>query len=172
MKGAILCFSLLFFFVYLCSSPLGWLWAEGASSNSHHSKKKDLREAVGEIKEKDPRVKEQRKKIEEGQAPFPFLSLRYKGKHANYLVFYDLGGEDIYYRYRIDMFDDLAEKRLPPLTRGQAYEVKGSFLGLSLQNVFIPRDAKQFKDKLRHPRAILVFQFQSLRPLALEKLLL
>ena len=125
----------------------------------------------GDLREGDRRIKDQREKIKTGQQPFAALRLRYAGKRKNDLVFYDLDGQSIYYRYRMDRFDDLAEKKLPLLTKGQAYRVRGLFLGLSFQNIFIAKNSPQFQAKLKDRNAILVFQFQSAEALLGERIL-
>ena len=130
---------------------------------------KDSRNAE-DLREDDQRIKEQRERIKKGQSPVP-LPLRYAGKRRNELIFYDIEGQQIYYRYRKDRFDDLAEKKLPLLVKGQTYRVRGLFLGLSFQNIFIPKDASQFQTKLNDSNAILVFQFQSAESLLGERIL-
>ena len=125
----------------------------------------------GDLREEDRRIKEQREKIKTGQQPYAALRLRYAGKKKNDLVFYDLDGQSIYYRYRMDRFDDLSEKKLPLLTEGQAYRVRGIFLGLSFQNIFIAKNTSQFQAKLKDRNAILLFQFQSAEALLGERIL-
>ena len=130
---------------------------------------------LGDLREDDERIKKQREKIEQGQLPpLVTLRLRYAGKRKNDLIFYDLEGEEIYYRYRKDRFDDLAEKKLPLLVKGQAYRVRGPFIGLSFQNIFIAKsmDTDLFQARLRDRKAILIFQFQSAKALLPARLLL
>lgn len=121
---------------------------------------KSYDESWEDWKENAFRIKDQRERISKGQA-LPFLILRYTGKKKNKLAFYDLEGRESYYRYRRDRFDKLAEKKLPPLIKGEVYRVSGAFLGLSFQNVFISKNSPQFQEKIKNPDAVLVFQFQS-----------
>ncbi|MCB1190670.1 MAG: hypothetical protein H7A23_23170 [Leptospiraceae bacterium] len=58
------------------------------------------------------------------------ISLFYKGKYSDYVVFYDLSGEEIYYKYRRNKFDIRAERRVISLVPGYAYRVNGNFIGM------------------------------------------
>ena len=162
----------LLFFLFLFFIPLSFSVGEGWPEKKSDSHKEGNLERRGDLKESDPRIKEQWERVKKGERPMKTLPLRYSRKRGNYLVFYDLEGEIIYYRYRVDTFDELAERRLPLLLEGQAYEVQGFLLGLLSKTVFIPKNADKFKRKLEHSKAILVFQFESARSLAPKKLIL
>jgi hypothetical protein len=58
--------------------------------------------------------------------------LFYKGKDTDYVVFYDLDGQEVYFKYRRDHLDREAENLIVGLFVGQAYRIKGRFFGIIL----------------------------------------
>ena len=125
----------------------------------------------GDIREKDPRVKDIRALIRKGNAAPGAIRLRYSGRRGNYAAFYDLEGKNIYYRFRDDRFDRRALRKLAHVIRGQAYLVRGPFLGVILRRKFFPTNAPEYPKALADRNSILVFDFQGARPLRLEQIL-
>ncbi|NBU98954.1 MAG: hypothetical protein EBS19_12230 [Spirochaetia bacterium] len=83
--------------------------------------------------EKDISFKEKRVLDYKKETKFPDdWKLFYKGKDTDYVVFYDLDGQEVYFKYRRDHLDREAEKLIVGLFVGQAYRIKGSFFGLIL----------------------------------------
>jgi hypothetical protein len=62
----------------------------------------------------------------------PSMKLFYRGKKEHYAVFYDLNGHEVYFRYRVDKFDEKAEAKLTGLFPGHGYQVSGKFIGVIL----------------------------------------
>ena len=56
--------------------------------------------------------------------------LFYRGKESDFVVFYDLDGTEIYFKYRRDHLDRESEKKTVGLFQGQAYRIKGKFMGI------------------------------------------
>ncbi|MDX1957985.1 MAG: hypothetical protein SFU98_05400 [Leptospiraceae bacterium] len=56
--------------------------------------------------------------------------LFFRGKENDYLVFYDLDGNESLFRYRRDKFDLDAEEKVKGLFSGHEYLVKGEFQGI------------------------------------------
>jgi len=124
----------------------------------------------GDIREDDLRVHEIKANIAAGNTPAD-LRLRYSRPVGDYLAFYDLEGQEIYYQYREDRFDRRADKIRDSLFPGQAYRVSGNFLGLSLAAEFIPRTDARFSGLLLQSQAVLTYRFGSAEPLRLEQIL-
>lgn len=125
----------------------------------------------GDIRESDPRVVEIKSRIESGQPAPQSIRLRYSHPEGDFLAFYDLDGKVIYYKYREDRFDDRGEKILRGLIKGQAYLVKGSFLGVIHSGNFSQLGTESYAKDMKESSSILVYQFQSVEPLRLEQIL-
>jgi hypothetical protein len=89
-----------------------------------------------DIAESEKRILDYKK---EGKIPDE-MKLFYKGKEGDYIVFYDLDGQEIFYKYRRNRFDIDSETKLIGLHRGQAYRIKGRFRGIFLH--FDPKEKK------------------------------
>ncbi len=89
-----------------------------------------------DIAESEKRILDYKK---EGKIPDE-MKLFYKGKEGDYIVFYDLDGQEIFYKYRRNRFDLDSETKLIGLHRGQAYRIKGRFRGIFLH--FDPKEKK------------------------------
>ncbi len=81
-----------------------------------------------DISTKEKRISEYKK---EGNFPEDW-KLFYKTKESDYIVFYDLDGNEVYFKYRRDALDREAEKKTVGLFIGQAYRIKGKLLGIIL----------------------------------------
>ena len=125
----------------------------------------------GDIRESDLRVKELKANLLRGRAAPNEIRLRYSGKRGDYLAFYDIDGEEVYYRYREDRFDRLAERRVRDLIPGQAYVVTGAFLGVLLKNKLVLRGAGSFRRDLSDDDSIPAYQYEKAVPLRLEQIL-
>ncbi len=134
------------------------------------------------IKQEEPRIKDVRLNLSKDLPPFPkngLLLFYSRQSDANYLVFYDRDGQELYFRYREDRFDRDAEKKLPFLRKGQAYRLKspGTLLGILLGPFFGPTASKKFfpvqqhKPHLSNTQATLVFQFEGATDTSLDQLL-
>lgn len=75
------------------------------------------------------------------------LRLFFKDIESDYAVFYDLKGNEAFFKYRKDKFDYDASERVSGLFKGQAYIIKGKFIG-----ILNYRDKDKFK--LISPRFI------------------
>ena len=83
--------------------------------------------------EKDVSFKEKRVLEFKKESNFPNdWKLFYKGKDSDYVVFYDLDGQEVYFKYRRDHLDREAENIIVGLFVGQAYRIKGRFYGIIL----------------------------------------
>ena len=83
--------------------------------------------------EKDVSFKEKRVLEFKKESNFPNdWKLFYKGKDSDYVVFYDLDGQEVYFKYRRDHLDREAENIIVGLFVGQAYRIKGRFFGIIL----------------------------------------
>ncbi len=83
--------------------------------------------------EKDISFKEKRVLEFKKESNFPNdWKLFYKGKDSDYVVFYDLDGQEVYFKYRRDHLDREAENTIVGLFVGQAYRIKGRFFGIIL----------------------------------------
>lgn len=125
----------------------------------------------GDITESDLRRKQIIELIKQKQVP-PSLKLRYSRKESDFLVFYDLEGKDIYFRYREDRFDLDAEEKVEHLSAGEAYEVSGAFSGVMLYSVLYSDENPKFPEVLSTPDSVPVFVFKGARPLRLDQILL
>ncbi len=125
----------------------------------------------GDIRETDARVKEIKAALARGQTAPAELRLRYSGTRGDYLAFYDMDGEEIYYRYREDRFDREAEERIADLIAGQAYLVAGDFLGLLLKNKLVPPGNASFRTDIMDADSIPAYEYRSARPLRIDQIL-
>ena len=85
----------------------------------------------------EKRIEDYKKEITDTSGFPETFRLFYKGKQGDYVVFYDLNGHDVFFRYRRNKFDYEAEKIILPLTEGSPFEIRGEFLGMlvySIQN--------------------------------------
>ncbi len=107
----------------------------------------------GDISIKEKRVRDFKKEITEVSYSFPKqLKLFYKKTYSDYAVFYDLNGDEVYYRYRRNKFDSDGEKLLTGLFSGQAYRVNGEFAGVArftdaINNILLPYPVIYLKDQ-------------------------
>lgn len=125
----------------------------------------------GDIRESDPRVEEIRQSLLRGRPAPAELRLRFSGKRGDYLSFYDIDGEEIYYKYREDRFDREAEERVNNLIPGQAYLVTGAFLGLLLKNKLVLRGSQNFRKDLKNTDSIPAYEYKKAIPLRLDQIL-
>ena len=125
----------------------------------------------GDISEADLRRKQLIALIKKKQIP-PSMKLRYSRTESDFLVFYDLEGKDVYFRYREDRFDLDAEKKIAHLTRGEAYEVAGAFAGVMLYSVLYSDENAKFLEVIEKADSVPVFLFKSARPLRADQILL
>ncbi|MBE7436920.1 MAG: hypothetical protein HS115_00585 [Spirochaetales bacterium] len=125
----------------------------------------------GDIREEDLRIREIKSAIERDENLPAELRLRYSRAVGDYLAFYDLEGQEIYYRYREDRFDRKADRIREGLFSGQAYLVAGELLGLSLASEFIPRADTRFRELLTKNESVLTYRFSGARPLRIEQIL-
>ncbi len=124
----------------------------------------------GDIAEADLRRKQIVDLIRQKQAP-AVMKLRYSRTESDFLVFYDLEGKDIYFRYREDRFDLDAEEKIAHLSRGEAYEVSGPFAGIMLYSVLYSDENPKFSEVLDKPDSVPVFVFKGARPLRIDQIL-
>lgn len=125
----------------------------------------------GDISETDLRRRQLIVLIKKKQIP-PWMKLRYSRTESDFLVFYDLEGKDIYFRYREDRFDLDAEKRIAHLTKGEAYDVAGTFAGVMLYSVLYSDENAKFLEMLEKTDSVPVFLYKSARPLRADQILL
>jgi len=80
----------------------------------------------GDIEQNEPRIRDYKEKKN-----FPEeMKLFYKSKESDYIVFYDLDGNEALYQYRRNQFDQDADYKISGLKEGQAYRVKGRWKGM------------------------------------------
>ena len=121
----------------------------------------------GGLIESDIRASNIRKQLKNNRSNIPKeLRLRYERRTTYYLIFYDLAGEAIYFRYRKDRFDDLALKRLPSFIKGQAYLLKATFIGILWENQVIMLNEIEGEIK----QGVLLFEFQKADAVIWERL--
>lgn len=90
--------------------------------------------------------------------------LFFKGKQGDFVVFYDLNGDEIHYRYRRNKFDLDAEVFVKDLFSGNPYRVKGEWIGYYFYSVDergkrsslptpkkLPAEPKEFADRQSVP---------------------
>jgi hypothetical protein len=74
--------------------------------------------------------------------------LYFKTKQGDYVVFYDLNGDEIHFRYRRNKFDLDGEDFVKDLFSGNPYRVKGDWIGY----YFYQRDARGQRSPLAIPK--------------------
>lgn len=80
--------------------------------------------------EKDISTREKRILDFKKEKKFPDeWKLFYRGKESDYVVFYDLDGNEVYFQYRKNELDREAERKLVGLFYGQAYRIRGKYKG-------------------------------------------
>lgn len=85
-----------------------------------------------DISKSDKRIREYKKETKGTELSLPEeLKLFFKELKADYAVFYDWNGDEVFYRYRRNKFDFESEKKVIGLFQGQSYRVKGIFLGIA-----------------------------------------
>lgn len=124
----------------------------------------------GEITEKDLRRKDLLELIRRKEIPAS-LKLRYSRTESDFVVFYDIEGRDIYFRYREDRFDTEAASKIAMLAPGRAYEVTGTFSGMMQYSVLYSAENPRFSDMLAAPDAVPVFLYRAARPLQIDQIL-
>ena len=125
----------------------------------------------GLLKETDLRINEYRNLLQSNSALPQSLTLRYRGKEGNFVVFYDLEGQEAFFKYRQDRFDDLAGKKVRDLLKGQAYRLALSFVGiLESQIVYNPK-SDDYKKLLESGQGRLMFTFVSAEPIQTDFIL-
>lgn len=115
----------------------------------------------GLVKETDIRLSQVRQLLIDNKPLPEFLILRYQGKELNHVVFYDLDGKQALYKYRTDRFDDLSEKKIIQLRPGQAYRVRGRFVGIIDEQLIHPPEANRYQELLKTKLGRLAFMFES-----------
>ncbi|MCW7473405.1 LIC_11959 family protein [Leptospira levettii] len=106
--------------------------------------------------------------------------LYFKGKQGDFVVFYDLNGDEIHFRYRRNKFDLDAEFFVKDLFIGNPYLVKGEWIGYYYYAVDergkrsslptpkkLPGEKNEFIDK----QSIPIFQFQTYQEIRTDDLL-
>lgn len=124
-----------------------------------------------DIRETDPRVEEIRARVAAGGDAPAEIRLRYSGKRGDFLAFYDIEGREMFFRYREDRFDRRAERRVADLIEGQAYRVKGRFVGLLLNSQWIARGAPEYAAAVQNPDCVLTYEYESAYPLRADQIL-
>ncbi len=132
---------------------------------------KSVEKYEGNIKQSDLRIMELKKTLANGDAPPSSLRLRYQGIHNYiYLVFYDLEGHLIYYRFRDTRWDPMSSE-IKRLIEGRAYEVNGSPFAVILKDVIVNSDENAYFPTMADQNSIPVFQFNSAIPLFIDQIL-
>ncbi|MCW7504843.1 hypothetical protein ND855_11975 [Leptospira sp. 1 VSF14] len=106
--------------------------------------------------------------------------LYFKGKQGDFVVFYDLNGDEIHFRYRRNKFDLDAEFFVKDLFIGNPYLVKGEWIGYYFYAVDergkrsslptpkkLPGEKNEFIDK----QSIPIFQLQTYQEIRTDDLL-
>lgn len=124
-----------------------------------------------DIRETDPRVEEIRARVAAGESAPAEIRLRYSGKRGDFLAFYDIEGREMFFRYREDRFDRRAERRVADLIEGQAYRVKGRFVGVLLNGQWIAREAPEYAASIQNADCVLAYEYESAYPLRVDQIL-
>lgn len=131
-----------------------------------------LRPYEGLLRESDPRLGDLRRLLKEGKSLPEELRLRYRGTQGNYAVFYDLEGREALYRYRRDPFDDLGVRKLRDLRPGQAYRLRGEFVGFMDEGVVHSPGSERFAAVVASAGGQPVFLFGSAENIQTDSLIL
>lgn len=129
----------------------------------------------GLITEDDPRVVDIIRNIEKNLPPEKSYRLRFSRiEEWIFLVFYDLDGREIFYKFRDSRWDDRPMKVASTLFEGRAYQVQGEWIGIYFQGRFYNQSSKRFSELVsqlaRNNNIIPVFSFDSVHPLILDKI--
>lgn len=131
----------------------------------------------GDITTSDTRIRDCKEKIS-----FPEeMKFFYRGREGDYIIFYDLDGQEALYQYRRNRFDLDADIKLSGLREGQSYRVKGDWKGMlvyydpiSKKNFFPPEffareelKSEQIQDRNNKP----VFDLDSYETTALDQVI-
>jgi hypothetical protein len=131
----------------------------------------------GDLQTSEPRIRDFK---EQGSFPEQ-MRFYFKAKEGDYIIFYDLDGNEALFQYRRNRFDYESERKLVGLFSGQTYIVKGSWKAMLVY--FDPSTKKHFfppelnsKDELtpeilRDPQNKPVFQLDSFESTALEQVI-
>lgn len=125
----------------------------------------------GLIRESDLRVSEIRENLISGRSAPEKLRLRYAGKRGDFLEFYDIVGQRVYYRYREDRFDLKADDKINHLLKGDGYRVTGAFQGVLLGSDFAAADSEKFSEYISNNNSIPVYLYLEDYPLRMEEIL-
>ncbi|MCB1141807.1 MAG: hypothetical protein H7A24_05855 [Leptospiraceae bacterium] len=131
----------------------------------------------GILSSTDPRINDLKKK---GEFPQEW-KLIFRDKDEDYLIFYDIEGAEIYFKYRRDKFDREAVYRIDGLFPGQAYRVRGQLIGFfeaystSEKKNYFPAVYRKLKDvqeeNKKHPENIPVYKLNSLESTSIDEIL-
>jgi hypothetical protein len=132
--------------------------------------------------EKDISFKEKRILEYKKEGTFPEdWKLFFKNKESDYIVFYDLDGTEILFKYRKDYLDRESEKKTVGLFIGQAYRIKGKIIGIILyyneseKKSYLPPIFVSIKevseDNKKSPKNKLVYEFISFESTALDEVI-
>lgn len=131
-----------------------------------------VRPYEGLLRESDLRLGDLRRMLKEGKPLPEELRLRFRGTQGNYAVFYDLEGREALYRYRRDPFDDLGARKLRDLRPGQAYRLRGEFVGFMDEGMVQSPGSERFAAVVASVRGQPVFLFGSAENVQPEYLIL
>jgi hypothetical protein len=132
--------------------------------------------------EKDISYKEKRILEYKKEGVFPEdWKLFFKNKESDYIVFYDIDGTEIHFKYRKDYLDRESEKKTVGLFVGQAYRIKGKLIGIILyyneneKKSYLPpifvNIQEASEDNKKSPKNKLVYQFISFESTALDEVI-
>ncbi len=132
--------------------------------------------------EKDISYKEKRVLEYKKEGTFPEdWKLFFKNKESDYIIFYDLDGTEILFKYRKDYLDREAEKKTVGLFVGQAYRIRGKMIGIILyyneneKKSYLPpifvNNQEASDENKKSPKNKLVYQFISFDSTALDEVL-
>lgn len=127
---------------------------------------------TGDLEESDLRVREFKEQIANQEQLPDSLNLRFRGVYDYvYLVFYDIKGIKIYFRFRDSRWDQKEMKIVEHLVPGQAYRVQGTYLGFMVDQRFIPSEDPDAKEAVKNAASIPVLRYEGSRPLRVDQIL-
>jgi hypothetical protein len=88
-----------------------------------------------------------------------------------YLVFYDLDGREIWFRFRDIRWDDRGDRILKKVIPGDAYIISGDYLGLIHKGRLIRKENQKYKDILKDADSMAVFKYTESRQISPEYIL-
>ena len=98
--------------------------------------------------------------------------LYYQGTKDDYVIFYDIAGREVWFRYRRNKFDDEGIQSIRFLVSGILYEIKGEFSGMYLyRDKILPyfKKAEELTPEMKKSTpSIPVFRLLEYRTLASE----